>query len=67
MTNSNDFIESTIKAKYVDGSLSIIGYGKDNFRLTAKLKGTDSVILILDREQLTALIGMAIYNANDKG
>ena len=61
MTNPNDFIESTIKAKYVDGSLSIIGYGKDNFRLTAKL----GVMLILDREQLTAL--MAIYNANDKG
>tara|TARA_R110002020_G_scaffold116267_1_gene266566 strand:- start:229 stop:423 length:195 start_codon:yes stop_codon:yes gene_type:complete len=64
MTNPNDFIESTIKAKYVDGSLSIIGYGKDNFRLTARL-GKDSVTLILDREQLTAL--MAIYNANDKG
>ena len=65
MTNPNDFIESTIKAKYVDGSLSIIGYGKDNFRLTARLKGTDSIMLILDREQLSALI--AIYNANDKG
>ena len=65
MTNPNDFIESTIQARLVDGSLSIIGYGKDNFRLTARLKGTDSIMLILDREQLSAL--MAIYNANDKG
>ena len=65
MTNPNDFIESTIQARLVDGSLSIIGYGKDNFRLIAKRNGKDSIMLILDRAELMAL--MAIYNANDKG
>ena len=65
MTNPNDFIESTIQARLVDGSLSIIGYGKDNFRVIAKRKGKDSIMLILDRAELMAL--MAIYNANDKG
>ena len=71
MTNPNDFIESTIKAKYVDGSLSIIGYGKDNFRLIARL-GEDSVELVLDREQrkqfekFWRLAVTTIYNATVK-
>jgi len=72
MTNPNDFIESTIKAKYTDSELSILDYQNDTFQIIARL-GKDSVMLILDREQrkqfekFWRLAVTAIYNANDKG
>ena len=72
MANSNDFIESTIKAKYTDSELSILDYQNDTFQIIARL-GKDSVELILDREQrkqfekFWRLAVTAIYNANDKG
>ena len=72
MTNSNDFIESTIKAKYTDSELSILDYHDGTFRIIARL-GKDSVELVLDREQrkqfekFWRLAVTAIYNANDKG
>ena len=72
MTNANDFIESTIKAKYTDSELSILDYQNDTFQIIARL-GKDSVELILDREQrkqfekFWRLAVTAIYNANDKG
>jgi len=72
MTNPNDFIESTIKAKYTDSELSILDYQNDTFQIIARL-GKDNVELILDREQrkqfekFWRLAVTAIYNTNDKG